>query len=113
MVCCCWKCPPPFNSEIKGVLKKFCLKIVGKTHRQLIDTHLEPNGYLNTVSPGLPSIYEYEDNDRYMYIDSQMGVSIVMGVPQFVDGLFQGEYQTKMDDNSGYPHGLETPKWLQ
>ena len=37
-----------------------------------------------------------------------MGVSIVMGVPQQLDGL-QGKNPMKMDDDQGYPHFTKPP----
>ena len=36
-----------------------------------------------------------------------MVVSIVMGLPQELDG--KGKSHLEMDDKQGYPHGLETP----
>ena len=38
-----------------------------------------------------------------------MGVSIVMGVPQQLDGLFHGKSENKVDDNWGYPYFRKPP----
>ena len=38
------------------------------------------------------------------------GVSIVMGVPHWIDGIYKGKSQTKMDDDWGVPPLMETPK---
>ena len=38
-----------------------------------------------------------------------MGVSIVLGVPQVMDGLFHGTSDLEMDDQSGYLHFWKPP----
>ena len=38
-----------------------------------------------------------------------MEVSIVMGVPQELDGLFHGKSHLEMDENWGYPCFKKTP----
>ena len=38
-----------------------------------------------------------------------MGVSIVMGLPQKLDGLFHGKSENKVDDNWEYPYLRKLP----
>ena len=42
-----------------------------------------------------------------------MEVSIVMGVPPELDGLFQGKSQSKMEDDWGYPYFTQPPYLLR
>ena len=68
-----------------------------------------PQWWLMMVDIWLIMIVMMVDDGWYMVNGLLNGLSIVMGVPQCLDGLFHGKFHLQMDDDWGYPYFRKPP----